>query len=57
MNAYLVWVVTSVLIGVVVAVIAARCKRNPLGWFLVGVLLNVLVLGLITMLEKRARRV
>jgi hypothetical protein len=39
-----------------VAAIAAHYHRNPVRWFILGVLLNAIVLGVLTVVEKKARR-
>jgi len=57
MNAYLAYVVTSVLIGIVCAIIAYRVGKDPLRWFFFGVLLNVLALGLIMFVKNRREHV
>jgi hypothetical protein len=53
MNAYLVLIVTSVLVGLACAAIAHRTQRDPLRWFLAGALLNLLALAVIVLANKR----
>ncbi len=53
MNIYLVFVVTSVIMGVSCSAIARRFGRNPLRWFFLGVLLNILALATVLYSSKR----
>jgi hypothetical protein len=54
-GAYFIALVTSVLIGLTCALIAYKTKRNPLGWFFVGVFLNVLAFAAIASPNKRKK--
>lgn len=53
MNSYLILVITSILIGVVCAVVAHRTRRDPLLWFACGVVLNLFALAAIAMISKQ----
>jgi small-conductance mechanosensitive channel len=58
MTTYAVFVVTSVIIGFICAAVAKRQGKNPTLWFLVGAVLNVLVLALVYFFlrEKGSKR-
>lgn len=53
MNVYLVVVATSLLVGMGCAFAAYEMKRDPLRWFVAGVVLNVLAVLLIAFCERR----
>ena len=55
MNAYLIFLVTSVLVGAIAAFIAHKTNRDVLTWFLAGLALNALVfVGLLVLRRKEA---
>lgn len=52
MNVYMVIVGTSLLVGMGCAFAAYQLKRDPLRWFIAGVMLNILAVLLIGFLER-----
>ncbi len=52
---YFIAAVTSVFFGLTCALIAYKTKRNPLGWFFIGLFLNLLALGAIAFENNRRR--
>jgi len=57
MEGYLIWIVTSILVGIVSAWVAKSKGKDPVLWFAIGAALNVFVLLVIAGLQKRQRRV
>lgn len=55
MNVYLVVVATSLLVGMGCAFAAYEMKRDPLRWFIAGVVLNVFAILLIAFAENRRK--
>ncbi len=57
MSGYVLWLVSSILVGLIAAVIAKYKGRDPFLWFLIGAGLNVFVLlvavGIRTGIRKR----
>ncbi len=53
MNTYLIFVVTSVIVGLVCAAVAERYRRDPVRWFIVGAALNILALVVVVAAGKR----
>lgn len=53
MEAYGVILLTSFLVGFFCAVLARRKGKDPMLWFIVGVVLNIIALGIIASMRKR----
>lgn len=50
---YELWLVTSVIFGVLAAVIAKIKNRDPLKWFLIGFVTNLFALAIIALIKNR----
>lgn len=55
MNVYFLIVATSLFVGMGCAFAAYQMKRDPLRWFVAGVMLNVLALALIAFSDYRRK--
>lgn len=55
MNTYAIIIITSILVGSVCAAIASKKNRDPVLWFFIGVVLNIVGLGIISFLESRKK--
>lgn len=56
MSTYAIIIITGILVGSICAAIASKKNRDPVLWFFVGAVLNVLALGVIAFLEKRGEK-
>jgi hypothetical protein len=56
MQAYFIYLATSVIVGWVCAAIAYRTGRDPIRWFLIGAALNIAALAVITLVQNRKAR-
>ena len=53
---YVVWLASSLLIGLVCAGIAKKKGRNPLYWFFIGATANIIALALIFNISNKRKR-